>query len=96
MLAAAQHVEHRLRRRVQALHDRLVHAEPPIANGARYVIVSPDWRTIFQPVGGMSGFWAMKARKAAASNEPALGKDGGQNELDGALNKAAGAVKSWP
>jgi hypothetical protein len=30
------------------------------------------------------------------SNEPALGKDGGQNELDGALGNAAGAVKSWP
>jgi hypothetical protein len=30
------------------------------------------------------------------SNEPVLAEGKGQNELDGALNRAAGAVKSWP
>ena len=28
--------------------------------------------------------------------EPALGKGGGQNQLDGALGNAASTVKSWP
>jgi hypothetical protein len=30
------------------------------------------------------------------SSEPALGEDDRQNELDGALGRAAGAVKRWP
>jgi CubicO group peptidase (beta-lactamase class C family) len=40
--------------------------------------------------------WGAMDVNIVVSTEPALGKDGGQNELDGALNRAAGAVKSWP
>jgi CubicO group peptidase (beta-lactamase class C family) len=40
--------------------------------------------------------WGAMDVNVVVSTEPALGEDGGQNELDGALSRAAGAVKSWP
>ena len=40
--------------------------------------------------------WGAADVNIVVSNEPALGEGSGQNELDGALSRAAGAVKSWP
>ncbi|MGZ5903619.1 MAG: serine hydrolase domain-containing protein [Reyranella sp.] len=40
--------------------------------------------------------WGAVDVNIVLSNEPALGEGNGQNELDGALSRAAGAVKSWP
>jgi CubicO group peptidase (beta-lactamase class C family) len=40
--------------------------------------------------------WGAMDVNIVVSNEPVLAEGKGQNELDGALNRAAGAVKSWP
>jgi hypothetical protein len=40
--------------------------------------------------------WGAVDVNIVVSNEPALGEGSGQNELDGALSRAAGAVKNWP
>ncbi|MEA2816269.1 MAG: hypothetical protein QOI93_3966 [Rhodospirillaceae bacterium] len=40
--------------------------------------------------------WGAMDVNIVVSTEPALGEDDMQNELDGALGRAAGAVKRWP